>query len=213
MRRRALGAGVEQGEAAGAVSRFHHAGLEAALPDRRRLLVAGDAEHADGAAEQLRRGDAEFAGAVAHLRQHCHRHAEQFAKAGVPGAPADVEQRGARRVGGVGRVHLAAGQPPQKECVDGAEGELAGLRRGARAGHIVEQPGDLAGGKIRIEQQSGLGRDLRLVPALAQRLAQWRGAAILPDNRVVNRLAGGALPDHRGLALIGDADAGDVAGR
>src|SRR5690242_13939775 len=50
-------------------------------------------------------------------------------------------------------------------------------------------------------------------PVLAQRLAQWRGAAILPDNRVVNRLAGGALPDHRGLALIGDADPGDVAGR
>jgi hypothetical protein len=26
----------------------------------------------------------------------------------------------------------------------------------------------------------------------------------------VNRLAGGAVPNHRGLALIGNADAGDV---
>ena len=34
-------------EAAGAVGRLHHAGREAALPDRRRLLVAGDAEDAD----------------------------------------------------------------------------------------------------------------------------------------------------------------------
>ncbi len=49
-----LGAGVEQREAAGAVGRFHHAGREAALPDRRRLLVAGDAEDADRPAEQIR---------------------------------------------------------------------------------------------------------------------------------------------------------------
>ena len=33
------------------------------------------------------------------------------------------------------------------------------------------------------------------------------GAAVLPDDGVVDRLAGFAIPDDGGLALIGDADA------
>jgi hypothetical protein len=62
-------AGIEQRKATGAVGRFHHAGLEAALPDRRRLLIAGYTKHPDRTAEQLGHGRAEFTGAVAHLRQ------------------------------------------------------------------------------------------------------------------------------------------------
>src|SRR5439155_22209749 len=37
-------------------------------------------------------------------------------------------------------------------------------------------------------------------------------AAILPDDRVVDRLAGAAVPDDGGLALIGDADRRHIAG-
>ncbi len=76
---------------------------------------------------------------------------------------------------------------------------------------VVEQPGDLAGGEIRIEQQAGLGRDLGLVAGVAQGGAIFGGAAVLPDDRIVDRLAGRTVPDHGGLALIGDADAGDIA--
>ena len=54
-------------------------------------------------------------------------------------------------------------------------------------------------------------RDHRLVPRLAQRRAEVGGAAVLPDDGVVDRAAGVAVPDHDGLALVGDADAGDVA--
>ncbi len=82
-------------------------GAKAALPDRRRLLVAGDAKNADRAAEQLRRGGAELGRAIEHLRQQRHRHAEQLAQFRVPTAVADVEQQRARRIGGVGRVHVA----------------------------------------------------------------------------------------------------------
>ena len=80
-------AGVEQRKAAGAVGRFHHAGRETALPDRRRLLVAGDAEDADRRAEQVRGGDAELAGAVAHPRQQAARHAEHAGTDSRPIAP------------------------------------------------------------------------------------------------------------------------------
>jgi hypothetical protein len=44
----------------------------------------------------------------------------------------------------------------------------------------------------------------------SMRIAKVRGAAVLPDNGIVNRLAGGAVPDDGGFALIGDADAGDI---
>ena len=73
-------AGVEQREAAGAVGRFHHAGREAGLADRRRLLVARNAAGwGSRAPKQIGLGDAEIAGAVAHLRQQRARHAEQIA--------------------------------------------------------------------------------------------------------------------------------------
>ena len=38
------------------------------------------------------------------------------------------------------------------------------------------------------------------------------GASILPNNGIVNRFTGLAIPQHRGLALVSDADGGDVGG-
>src|SRR5262249_10115750 len=35
-------------------------------------------------------------------------------------------------------------------------------------------------------------------------------AGVLPDDRIHHRLAGVAVPDHRGLALVGDTERGDV---
>ncbi|GMA86562.1 hypothetical protein GCM10025868_18120 [Angustibacter aerolatus] len=47
-------------------------------------------------------------------------------------------------------------------------------------------------------------------PSLA---AQPVGAGVLPDDRVVHGLAGGAVPHDRRLALVRDAHGGDLAGR
>ena len=44
-------AGIEQGEAAGAVSGLDHAGREAGLADQRGLLIAGHAADRDRGAE------------------------------------------------------------------------------------------------------------------------------------------------------------------
>ena len=188
---RAIGvaAGVEHRKAAGAVGRLHHARLEAGLADGRRLLVAGHAANGDGRAEQLGLGRAELGGVVAHLRQQRARHAEDLQQLVVPGAGADIEQQRARGVGRVGRVHAPAGQPPQQEGIDGAEGELAALGARARAGDVVEHPGDLGRREIRVEPQPGLRDDRRLVARRAQRLADVGGAPVLPDDGVVDRLA------------------------
>ena len=79
-------------------------------------------------AEQRGIGRAELRGAVAHLRQHGARDAEQAQQVVVPVAAADVEQHGARGIGRIGRMHAPAGQAPQQEAVHRAEGE----RRRAR---------------------------------------------------------------------------------
>ena len=43
-------------------------------------------------------------------------------------------------------------------------------------------------------------------------IAEPGGAPVLPDNGVVDGLAGAPVPDHGRLALVGDADRGDVPG-
>jgi hypothetical protein len=107
-------------------------------------------------------------------------------------------------------VHLAAGQTPQQERIDGAEGQMAGGGERASAFDVVEQPGDLGGREIRIEQQAGLGRDGGLVARFLQPAAQVRRAAILPDYGAVNGLGGAPVPEQAGFALVGDADSGDI---
>ncbi len=107
-------------------------------------------------------------------------------------------------------MHLARGQPPQQVAIDGAEHQLAALGAGARAGHVIEDPGDLGAGEIGIDDQAGLGRNRRLVAFALEFGADIGGAAVLPDDGAVHGLAGGAVPHHGGLALVGDADRGDV---
>src|SRR6185312_6357518 len=98
------------------------------------------------------------------------------------------------------------------KAIDGAEGELAALGGLARAGHVVEQPGDLGGGEIGIDDEAGARRDRLLMAFGAQLGAALRGAAVLPDDGARDRAAGLALPYDRGLALIGDADRRDLLG-
>ena len=203
-------AGIQDGEAARAVGRLDHAGLDAGLAHRRRLLVARHAEHRHRRAQHVGRRDAELAGAIHDLGQHLQRHAQKLGHVGIPGALADIEQQRAAGVGGVAGMHLAARQPPQQEALDRARGQRALVGGGAAARHVLQDPGDLGAGEIGIEQQAGLVRHHLLVPGLLQVTAEPGGTAVLPDDGVVHRLAGRAIPHHGRLALVGDADAGQV---
>ncbi len=204
-------AGVEQGETAGAIGGFHVAAGEAGLADHRRLLVARHAADRHRTAEQALFGLAEERAIVLDLGQHGFGHAEHPAQIGIPLALVDVVEQGARRVGGVGGVDLAAGQPPQQEAVDRAESELAFVGAGAGAGDIVEDPAQLGAGEIGVEDQPGLGADLVLIALRLQLGAEFRGPAILPHDRLVDRFPGRAVPHHHRLALVGDADRLDRA--
>ena len=182
-------AGVEQREAAGAIGRLDHAGREAGLADRsppagrRRCRASGSARRRAPASVSPK-----SAGAVAHLRQHRGGHAEQRQQLLVPDAAADVEQQRARGVGGVGRMHRAAGQPPEQEAVDRAEGEFARLRaprarrarcRAARRSWCRRNRGRAAG--------RCAARTSGSWPAATSAAQCRRGAPVLPDDGAVDR--------------------------
>ncbi len=117
----------------------------------------------------------------------------------------DVQQQGARGIGGVGGVNRSAGQFPDEPGVYGARQQAASLGRISRAGRVVQDPGHLGGRKIGVEQQARRRRDLGLQPLILQPAADLRGAPVLPDNGPVDRAAVRLVPHHRGLALITQA--------
>ena len=144
-------------------------------------------------------------------RQQAWRHAEHSAETFIPLAAADIEQQRARGIAGVGGVHLAAGEPPQQES-----SRWCRRRAGRLPPSRARPPRDRAARRScwRKNTDRAAARSWRRSPArglAAQRIAKIRRAPVLPDDRVVDRLAGRAIPDHGGFALIGDADAGDVA--
>jgi len=81
----------------------------------------------------------------------------------------------------------------------------------ARPGDVVEQPCELGSGEVGVEEEPGLAGKERFVARLSQSVTSGRGASVLPDDRVGERLAGRALPQERRLPLVGDADRRHVA--
>jgi len=122
----------------------------------------------------------------------------------------NVEQECARGVGNVRRVHAPAREAPQEKRIDGAERQLTALGACARPRHVIEHPGDLGAGEVRVEQQARLATNQGLGARGLERRARLRRAPVLPDDGAMDRLAGGALPDDRRLALIGDAERRDA---
>jgi hypothetical protein len=212
LRRDRRRAGVQQREAAGAIGALQHARPKARLADGRRLLVAGNPGDRHRRAEQRRRGGAERRAAVAYLRQNRPRNAQEPQELVVPVLAMDVVEHGARGVGHVGRVHRAAGQTPEQERIDRAERQLAAFGGLPRACDLVEQPGELGRGEVRVDHQSGARAHQRIVAGRAERAAALGGAPVLPYDRAVHRLPARPLPQHHGLALVGDAERGDVGG-
>ena len=107
-----------------------------------------------------------------------------------------------------------AGEPPEQPGVHGAEAELAALRPRAQR----RDRGRAASGswcprsRRRARARSSAG-SRGSAPSAREPVAERGGAPALPDDRVADRAAGGALPQDRGLALVGDADRGDLGRR
>ena len=145
-----------------------------------------------------------------HARQDGTRHRENFQQLVVPFAGVDIEEHGAARVRHVGDVLFAAGQVPDQPRIDRAEGEPARVGKLPRLGHVLENPAELAAGKVGVDDEAGLFLDHLRKPVALELVAEAGGAAVLPDDGVADRLACLAVPDHGRLALVGDADGREV---
>ena len=203
------GAGVRHHEAARAVGALRHANVETALADERRLLIAGHAEDGDLRAQPTRLADSEVRDGILHFGQHGHGHVEVVQQRVAPSVAGDVVELRAGGVGGVRAVALAAREPPDEEGVHGAKAQFTGGGAAAEVS-LVEQPRELRAGEVGIDQQP---RDL--ADALRHAFAGHGGAAlgsaaVLPADGGMYRGAGLGIPQHRGLALVGDADGGHL---
>jgi hypothetical protein len=145
-----------------------------------------------------------------HLGHHRGGDAEQPQQLLVPLQRMDVEEHRARGVAHVRHVHLAAREAPDEPRVDGAEHQFALLGPLSRPRHVVQNPFDLRGAEIGVDDQPRPFPDEFGLPLGLQPVAVLRGAAILPDDGVVDRFFGLRIPHDRGLPLVGDADARDV---
>ena len=210
MRRRPL-AGVLQQETAGAVGVLRHPGGDAHLAEQGGLLVAGDAGDGNAAKAERRRDAAVDLARWTDVGQHAGGHPQQLEQILVPLQRVDVEQHGPRRVRDIRDVRRVARELPHQPAVDGSERQLAGLGPGARAGDVVENPRDLAAGKIGVDDEPGAFSNEVFVAVAFQAIAEIRRPTVLPDDRVVDGLSSLTVPHDGGLALVGDADGGDVS--
>ena len=203
-------AGIHHQEAAGAVGVLGHAARQTVLPEGSGLLVTGNAGQRHFRAQPACIDSAGNTAAVDHLRQYGGRNVEQRQQFLVPAAAMDIEEQRTRGVRGIGDMLPAGGQLPGQPAVDSAEGKFALFGATPRIGKMVEQPLEFGAGKIRIKQQAGATGEPIGVAGFGQRRAQVSGTPVLPDDGRRQRLAGGAVPEHGGFALVGDADGSDT---
>ncbi len=101
-------------------------------------------------------------------------------------------------------MYFPAREIPQQPTIHRPERQFALLRARPRAVYIIQYPRDLGRGKIRVQQQARFLADFRFV--LFIRSAEIRCPPVLPDDSIINRLTGFAVPDDGCFALIGNAD-------
>ncbi len=124
----------------------------------------------------------------------------------------NIIKHGAGGVGSVGGVNASFGKPPKQPGIHGAERQLSVACFLPGAGYRIQYPLEFTGGKIGINHQAGLFLNRFGKPLLFKLFTEICGSAILPDNSVAQRIAGGAIPHQRCFPLVGNADSGDVFG-
>ncbi len=98
----------------------------------------------------------------------------------------------------------------KQPAVDGAEFQFAGFCPLLQLRVTIENPANLGAGKIRVDKQPGFFPKQGFQAVGLQLLTDTGTLAALPDNGAVDRLAGLLVPDHGGLALVGNTDGGQL---
>jgi hypothetical protein len=77
---------------------------------------------------------------------------------------------------------------------------------------VVEQPAQFRRRKIRVNFKAAALADQRRLAGARDFVAEGRRPPVLPDDRGRDRRPGRAVPEQCRLALVGDADRGDLGG-
>ena len=197
---------VHEQKAAGAIGILCHAHLKAALAEQCRLLVSRGSGNGDlRPAESSRVGDPIKIARGPDNRQHLPGDIQQFQDLFIPGQVMDVKQHGSGRVGIIRCVNLAPGKIVDQPGVHGSEEQFPrpGSLPGSR--HMIQDPLQLGGRKVGIQNQSCLLAEPVLQPPGLEFLTQSRSPATLPDDGVMDRLSRGFFPHDRRLPLVGNA--------
>ena len=110
-------------------------------------------------------------------------------------------------------MHRARRELPDEEAVDRAKRKLAALRTGPCALDVIENPRGLRAAEVGVKHKPRALLEERLKPRLLELATALRRAPVLPDDGAMNRRPRLAIPDQRGLALVGDADADAITRR
>ena len=200
---------VHEQKAARPVRVLRLARPEAGLTHQGRLLVPQDSGHRYARDGIQGRASIDFA-AGSDLRQDLPRYSKGAQQLRVPVKSPQTHQLSAA---GVGRVrNVQARQVPKQEGIDIAEHNLARFGLLARARDMVQQPADLQRAEVGRQRQPGRGAE-PVRSALAREFGDVVShARILPDQRIGQGPPGLAIPQHGGLALVGDTQRRKVAG-
>ena len=108
-------------------------------------------------------------------------------------------------------MDFSAGEIPDEPGFHSAEQQVARREHFPRLLAVVQDPANFCCGKIRVDDQTGMRGDIAAeFLVFLQLFTHFGGTAALPDDRVINRLAGRFIPQDRRLALVRHADADDV---
>src|SRR5580700_685677 len=100
---------------------------------------------------------------------------------------------------------------PEQEGVDVAEQNVPGLGALSNPADVIQNPANLESAEISGQRQTGLGAKPIGAALLGQLGNVLIDARVLPNQRVVDGMAGLAIPNHRGFTLVRDADRGKIA--
>ena len=133
----------------------------------------------------------------------------------APGQGVEVHQHGPGGVGNIGYVPAApgtAGEVPEQPGVDGSHHCQPGGGLLRQPVHVIEQPAGLGSAEVGGEREARSGPEAIHALTTLQFPAEPGCPGVLPDDCVGQGRAGGAVPDHRGLPLVGDPHCHQIPG-
>ena len=135
------------------------------------------------------------------------RQTDLLAEAIHPLALFQIHEQGAAGIAHVGAVALTGGELPEQPAFNRAKAEVTVFCCGCRCSVMVQQPLDLAGAEVGIQEQPRALPPIGLEALGLPLLAKVGRASVLPHQGWAAGDPVTAAPQHRGFTLVCDATA------